>query len=336
MDFKKYPSIENSYRQQFLDYIAMQGLTGGDWVVQEKIHGSNLSVWWDGKQIRYASRNHFIKDTENFYNCLGTIRAKYDKQFKKLFKYLKKKHPGSVYTLFGELFGGSYPHPEVERTNNAVTIQKGIYYCPHNDFCGFDIRIDDNYLNADEVEYVFNGHTIPTTHILFQNTLEECLKHKNDFITKIPNQFELPPIENNICEGMVIKPVDTRFLASGCRVILKNKNDKWSENAAKEKKKTASIKLPEEVKEIVDNLLIYITENRLRNVLSKIGAVTKKDFGKILGEFNRDIIEDFKKDHGDIISELGKEYKKRVGKHLNHKAASLIKQNFLNIVDGNF
>lgn len=41
--FKKYNSIENSYRQKFLNYIVEQGKAAGEWTVSEKVHGANFS-----------------------------------------------------------------------------------------------------------------------------------------------------------------------------------------------------------------------------------------------------------------------------------------------------
>lgn len=42
MDFKKYNSIENSYRQKTIDYIVSQGLSGGEWVCLENYRVSAL------------------------------------------------------------------------------------------------------------------------------------------------------------------------------------------------------------------------------------------------------------------------------------------------------
>jgi hypothetical protein len=39
MEFKRYSSIENSYRTKYLQTLEEQGLTGGEWVVTEKVHG---------------------------------------------------------------------------------------------------------------------------------------------------------------------------------------------------------------------------------------------------------------------------------------------------------
>ena len=43
MEYKKYNTIENSYQEDFIKSIIEQNLNNGDFVVQEKVHGANLS-----------------------------------------------------------------------------------------------------------------------------------------------------------------------------------------------------------------------------------------------------------------------------------------------------
>jgi Rnl2 family RNA ligase len=132
----------------------------------------------------------------------------------------------------------------------------------------------------------------------------------------------------------VIRPVNPKFLGCGSRVILKSKNEKFSE---KSKEKKPNLKpLSENLQKIVDDISCYVTENRLRNVLSHIGTVTKKDFGKIMGVFVKDIMDDYMKDFGDTLNTLEKIDRKSVNKLINSMAANLIRSNFLNIVDGVF
>ena len=43
--FNKYNSIENSYRKEFLERLERNGLLDETYVVQEKVHGANLSYF---------------------------------------------------------------------------------------------------------------------------------------------------------------------------------------------------------------------------------------------------------------------------------------------------
>ena len=62
MEFTKYSDIENSDRKKFLDAIIEQRLDEGEFVVQEKAHGANLSFWYNGQEMRSAKRTSFIED----------------------------------------------------------------------------------------------------------------------------------------------------------------------------------------------------------------------------------------------------------------------------------
>ena len=68
MEFKKYNSIENSYQDDFISSIIEQGFGDLEYVVQEKIHGANLSFITDGKSILSAKRTELILDNEEFFN----------------------------------------------------------------------------------------------------------------------------------------------------------------------------------------------------------------------------------------------------------------------------
>ena len=42
-------------------------LTGGEWIVTEKIHGSNFCFSTNGKEIKCAKRNSLIEDEKSFF-----------------------------------------------------------------------------------------------------------------------------------------------------------------------------------------------------------------------------------------------------------------------------
>ena len=84
-------------------------------------------------------------------------------------------------------------------------------------------------------------------------------------------------------------------------------------------------------------MLQYVTENRLHAVISKIGKITDKDFSKLLGLFAQDAIIDYHKERKtDICDELSNSTIKRINKLINTASASLIRENFVNIIDGTF
>ena len=56
---------------------------------------------------------------------------------------------------------------------------------------------------------------------LFKGTIDECLAYPNEFQSKIAEWLGYPAIEDNICEGIVIRPVTPHYLRTGSRALIK-------------------------------------------------------------------------------------------------------------------
>ena len=329
--FRKYNTIENTYRKEFLERIKNQGFGDEEYVVQEKVHGANLSfITRDGKNFYVAKRTGLIEDGEKFYNY-EKVFEDVKPQLEKLWKELKKDYPEmQQLNVFGELFGGHYPHPEVPKDKNGLMIQKGIFYSPDNRFYAFDILINnEKFLDVDTASKYFDKAGLLHAKSLFRGSLDECLQYPNDFESTIPAELGLPEIESNIAEGTVIKPVKPLFFNNGVRVILKNKNEKWAEKIKRKKINKEELKPSEKVLELQEAIKTYVTENRLNNVISKIGEVSQKDFGKLLGLYNKDIVEDFSKDYADMLKDLDKKEIKLINKSIYDITRKMIKEKIL-------
>jgi len=346
MDFRKYNSIENSYRQLEIDTIRQYGYADGLWVVTEKIHGSNLSFAINGdEEIKVSKRSGWIELLSSFFRA-DTVYAKYEERIKDLYEIVtcdEKLDDAEVecIQLYGEIYGGYYPHEDVERCKDAKKVQQGVLYCPHNDFYPFDIYVrkadGKSYpLDHDVFERVMEeaGFTIYAK-ALFTGTFDECLAYQNEYPTTISKLHGLPDLDDNICEGNVLKPVKAMCKPSGSRVILKNKNDRFKEKEASKKVKVAK-EISPEVQEAINIAAGYITENRLRNVLSHIGSVSQKEFGKVIGAFSQDVLADFEKENADLLKDFERDELNTVNKSVGKESANLIRANFLNIIDGNF
>jgi len=342
MIFKKYSEIENSYRQKFIDLISEQGLNGGeDWIVTEKIHGSNFQMICDGTEVKTGTRSKILADNENFFNW-ETIYDKYNKNVSDIFSALKKKNTElAQLTIFGELYGGLYQHDDVPR-QQASKIQKGVSYCPHNDYMVFDIycinkgQVNGIWLPYNEVIDLCTTYGMMCLTILFIGTLEDALKYPNDFQSTIYQYHGLPIIENNTCEGVVIKPNNSKHFYNGSRVIIKNKNEKFAENKSTSKVSRIEVSLSDKGKDHIAAIHLLITENRLKNLLSKIGSITTKDFGKLMSGMMSDILNEYLKDNKETYDMLTKVEQKIVSKEITQSIAELIRPNFVNIIDGNY
>lgn len=337
MEFKKYNSIENSYQDDFISSITEQGFGDLEYVVQEKVHGANLSFITDGQNILSAKRTELILDNEEFYNS-KIVLANYKDKILNLHKVISADINTKTVKIFGEIFGGGYPHPNIPKDDTAKLVQRGIYYCPQNDFYAFDILLDnDKYLDVEPANTYFEKFGFVYAKTLYKGTLKDCLTYSNMFKTTIPTEYKLPELDGNICEGVVVRPTQATFFRNGSRVIIKNKNEKWSENnnyidkAILRKLLHEGEELSEEASFLCEEVYKLITQNRLDNLISKIGEVNpKKDYGKVLGLYNKDTLTDFLKNFQDKYNALEKQESKSVNKFLNKHAGQLIGDYFDN------
>lgn len=336
MIFKTYNSIENAYQARVIDQIRLQGFGDEVFIVQEKVHGANFSFFTDGKEIKIAKRTAFIEKDEKFYNA-HHILENYRTNVIDVFQQVKTIHPElETVVIYGEVFGGGYKHKEVEPVKEAIKVQKGIQYAPYNEFYGFDIKLNGiTYLDTDVVNQIFEETGFFYAKVLFQGSLEDALRFPNVFDSKIPAWLGLPELENNMCEGTIIKTLKTRYFGNGARVILKNKNDKWVERSKMVKKDRKETQKPagfsENAQNIWEEIQRYATANRLNNVVSKIGEFEPKMTGKIIGLFAQDILEDFEKDFPDAFNSIEKDEQKRINKKLNTLVIDLIKEELMTL-----
>jgi Rnl2 family RNA ligase len=115
--------------------------------------------------------------------------------------------------------------------------------------------------------------------------------------------------------------------------LLKNKNSRFAEKKSV-KKRQPSLFVEPTYSEALNNLLTiteaYITENRLNNVISKIGEISiPKDTGKLIGLFSKDVLDDFLKEHESEYALLEKSEQKILNKHINKQTTALIKRELM-------
>ncbi|REC61203.1 RNA ligase, Rnl2 family [Chryseobacterium pennae] len=335
MIFKTYNSIENAYQTRMIDQIRLQGFGDEVFIVQEKVHGANFSFFTDGKEIKIAKRTAFIEKDEKFYNA-HQILEQYRKNVINLFQKVKTIYPDvETVVIYGELFGGSYKHKEVEPVKDAIRVQAGIEYAPYNDFYAFDIKLNGvTYLDADIINSIFEEAGFFYAKTLFEGTLEEALRFPNVFNSKIPTWLGFPEM-NNMCEGTIIKTLKTRYFGNGARVILKNKNEKWIEKSKMVKKENKIVQkqlhFSETAQNIWEEIQHYVTANRLNNVVSKIGEFEPKMIGKAIGLFAQDILEDFEKDFPAVFTTIEKDEQKKINKKLNSLVIDCIKEELMTL-----
>jgi len=170
--------------------------------------------------------------------------------------------------------------------------------------------------------------------LLFEGTMTECLNYPNDGKSVLYKSYNLPELKDNIMEGVVIKPIETLYIGE-TRVILKNKNAKHSEKD-KVKKIKKPVEFSEEETVVLEQLISYLNDNRIRSAISKLGEVTQKDFGKLLGMIKGDCIKDLIKDNENFVEFEEKSRDKIIRQFTKEFLAPTIRENFLNIIDATF
>lgn len=278
--FKKYSSIENYYQEGF--FITLCKATAQDeylWCVTEKIHGANFQVYYDGEDFLIGSRNRWLNPNENFYNLYNLINE-IKPNIMELMMEFSKKPP---IRLYGEVYGDG--------------VQKGVKYSKEKRIRFFDIKVQDDYMPYAQAEYFFEKFNIPYIRVKekIQGTINEVINKVNTHFNSEVAEGEYATLENNLCEGVVIKPyMFNAYTDKGERVIIKKKNEEFLE-------KSKFPKTPNPKKEIaysqcIEDVKPYINNNRFDSVFSK-DNYQKPDFGTFIKAYAQDVVEDASKDN---------------------------------------
>lgn len=288
-EFTKFPSLENTYRQKEIDKIVMMEIKD-QWVVTEKVHGANFSFWVyknvETKEIdiKCAKRSGWIEEDEKFFNYKPVLEK---------YRPMLEKLRGDVldnFVIYGELFGGN--------------IQSGMCYSLEQDFVAFDMR----WINEDgSLGWVLDkltmltlkdDYNLPVTPLIgVYDTFEEALAVEESFTSKLIRQDFDGKEEHKETEGIVIEPNNAVYEPNGSRVYLKKKTKRFLEKGGKPNIKHKSpVVLQETVQFKLDQALMFLNKNRFDSVVSKIGEVSIKDIGKVMGLLTQDIVVDMEKD----------------------------------------
>ena len=215
------------------------------WVATHKIHGVNMSVTIhrDAAKVAYGRRTAYLKPDEKFHDFMDVLPhvAKW--------RNLLTSFPDTTacVTVYGELFGGSYPHPDVKVSKKAAAIkpvQRGVWYSPTRQFVAFDIRVEGEdgtgrYLDLPEAQAVFKAHGVPHVEVVFSGSYEDVVawarEHRSAVVDPAWYQLGgLPLIEGNRGEGWVVRPMVERVSPHGDRLMYKIKNPDFNETAGPE------------------------------------------------------------------------------------------------------
>lgn len=346
--FVKYSSLTNHYEGKFINGVIMNGLTGGVWVAREKIHGANFSlITSDGIKVIPAKRSGEILPTEQFYGCEPVV-AKYSESVRKLWEMISTaRQLSGVYSdelviqVYGEFAGRG--------------VQKDVDY-GEKDFYVFDIRVNGQFLPDNVVANYAVAVGLKMAPLLAYGTFDEIrtLPITFDSVVNLANSGAIPAKNGvepefknfmtlkdgegeNIAEGFVMKPVQPAFMPNGERVAIKCKTTKFTEKKNKQANRfNAPSELSETDKAKLNEFTCYLTENRVKNVLSKIDSanLTAKDFGRVMGLTVQDALEEIERNYGPFIEQF--ENPTLAKKTFTNEASIIVRANWGAILNNEF
>ncbi len=311
-----------------------------DWVVTEKVHGSNFSIYYHNGHVSFSKRNNTLEKDEWFYNY-QLIKSNLIKSVSKLSAIMNQ--PNIV--VYGELFGGWYPdehkcHQWTGADNIRINqkgicivpfedraIQEGIYYSPNIEYMVFDIAIIENdklqFIDFFKMEEYLKQTNFFYSKPLMIGSFQDVQKYNINFDSQIPSQLGLSqlPKNTNIAEGIVIKPVSPYFIKDKkdnlVRCLIKIKNKKFQEISD-------DFVLKEAQKSYKFLFLKLVNQNRFQAVMSKIGKLTEENKNEVV----QSLVEDVWTDVYTHYSHVQIKDETKAGQYLNNLCLSLVSDNY--------
>ena len=310
--FQSYEKIASSIERWSLSPVDHRRFSKTKWAVTEKIHGAHFCFVIDGDHVRCAKRKSLLSSDENFFGhrrLLPTMR----RPLLRFMERLRAEHPWVVKcVLHGEIFGGAYPHPDVEEVSTVQAIQTGVYYCPDVCYSVFDVALEGTggerqYLDQDVLWRCCETAGIFYAKPLLIGSFESAMAHPACFTSTVPRLLGLPALEApNHAEGIVIKPVKTFEVETPkglLRPVLKLKHPDFEEDARFHRAqrwagRSAVIAPKNELETLCEIAEALATAQRLDSVRSKVGAIQRGEsrrarrlYSLFVEDLNADLLE---------------------------------------------
>ncbi|MEO1431376.1 MAG: RNA ligase family protein [Cyanobacteria bacterium J06633_8] len=348
-----YEKISENLNQWNLTESDYRNLKKTDWVVTEKIHGANFGIVTDGLEVKFAKRKQFLDSGEDFFGY-QLLQNQLIIKTKEIFKILQaEKTSLQKIFIYGELFGGEYPHPEVTPVSGVQAIQTGVYYSPNIEYCAFDIGIVENtnnnekmYLDYDIALQIFEKVGMIAAKPLFIGKYEEAASYNIGFESTIPQILNLPYLQQgNKAEGIIIKPVKSFYIQTRkgrIRPIIKHKIPEFAEDSRYHQAQkwnyqntfNQNLHQNQELSfedELSQEMLALVTATRLDNVISKFGRITNQDIDKIqqlVDLLQKDVLESFYEEYESIFNAVPSEIQNKMMLQL-HRASQRVVNSYV-------
>ncbi|MFE9331805.1 RNA ligase family protein [Streptomyces sp. NPDC006925] len=217
------------------------GVSGGrEWVAVEKVHGAHFAVVCDETGVHPAKRRELLGDdaldgffgVSRIWPVLSVAAARFASALHSAWG------DAAVVTIYGELAGGSYPHPDVPAIAGADPVQTGVWYAPGLQWLPFDASVETAegrcWISDRALRDGAAAAGLICPPALGHGALNKLQELPCAFPTRVPALFELPELADNLAEGYVLKPAgewpEADSAGAGMRPVVKVKQKSFAED----------------------------------------------------------------------------------------------------------
>ncbi|MEV7676768.1 RNA ligase family protein [Streptomyces sp. NPDC088752] len=268
------------------------------WTATEKVHGAHLALLCEEGTVRAAKRRELLDGNamDGFFG-LARIWPALSVAAARAGSALREEYrtAGPV-VMYGELFGGHYPHPAVPPEQNVPTVQTGVWYAPGLHWSVFDAMVNVGgqrwWVGDTVLRRAAAAAGLRCAPLLGEGPLVRMQELPAAFPTHIPAGFGLPLLEGNLAEGYVLKPAEDVPVAAG-RLLLKVKQAGFAEDARYQGARPytappgGAAGVPGW---LVEQAAALLTPARAASAVSKLGPAA--DPAEVAAEVARDTVED--------------------------------------------
>ena len=185
--------IEGKFRNP-----AIEQLKNINWEFTEKVDGTNIRIIWDGHNVSFKGRTDNAQLPTPLYEKLNMLFKGLENEeiFEQLFGEKQV-------ILYGEGYGGK--------------IQNGGAYKKEQSFILFDILVENNWLERENIKEIAKAFNIDIVPIVFNGTIKEAI----DYVKNNPKSIISE--EEKEMEGLVGRTPVPLFDKFGNRMIIKIK-----------------------------------------------------------------------------------------------------------------
>ncbi|WP_316527190.1 RNA ligase family protein [Kitasatospora brasiliensis] len=227
-----------------------------EWTAAEKVHGAHFAVVCEGGSVRAAKRRELLDDEglDGFFGVsriwpeLSVAAARFAALLGETLRETPRETSGeapretsretwgsdATVTIYGELAGGRYPHPEVPASPGVEPVQTGVWYAPGLRWLPFDATVETpegRWWIADRtLRTVARAAGLTCVPLLGRGPLTVLHDLPVRYPSRVPTLFGLPELPGNLAEGYVLKPAGEWRESAAARPLVKVKQQAFAED----------------------------------------------------------------------------------------------------------